>query len=411
MTLSLLLSASPARANGRFPAASHVLIGQGPSSRAISLRTTFGLLLSDDDGASFEWVCEERALWPVVPETGYDPPVELHRDGTTLVGSPRGLNRLRGACGLASSLALRGREVIDLATDGARATVFALTRDPGGGARVMRSDDAGVSFARTGDALRDAELTTLDVAPSLATRLYAAGRSADGTRPRFERSEDGGRSWTAATSLPSTLTELWVSGVSPADPDTVYVRAPRGLGTALLRSRDAGQSFTEVAATAGPMLGFAISDDGATVWYGGATDGLWRSTDGGARFERLSMTPVLCLRARGTALYACSDGPSVGWALARSIDQGRTFVPLLRFDAITGPARCPPTEAQSACEDRWTSLAPQLSQGRMDAGRAVTPPAGTTEGCGCGASAGGASGATWALLALLGVVRRRTVVR
>lgn len=413
LSLGALLCATAARGNGRFPAASHVALGQGPSARVIVLRATFGLLLSDDDGARFRWVCEERAVWPVVPEDGYDPPVELHRDGTTLVGSPRGLNALRGACELAPSLTLRGREVIDLAADGPRATVFALTRDPSG-VRVMRSDDGGGSFVRAGDALSDAAPTTLDAAPSNPARLYVAGRFRETDRARFDRSDDGGRTWTTSSPALADLTELWLSGVSPADPDTVFVRAPRGLGTALLRSRDAGRSFTEVAATTGPMLGFALSDDGATVWYGSATGGLWRSLDGGGRFERVSPTPVLCLRAQGPWLYVCSEWATAGWALARSMDQGRTLTPLLRFSELTGPAPCPPSEAQSACEDRWISLAPQLSPARVDAGAPppdpgpLPPRAGPSRGC---ASAPAGARRPWltlpALLALLVRARRR----
>ncbi|MFO0628469.1 MAG: sialidase family protein [Polyangiales bacterium] len=411
-SLALLLGASAARGNGRFPAASHVVLGEGPSARVIVLRATFGLLLSDDDGATFRWVCEERAVWPVVPETGYDPPVEVHRDGATLVGSPRGLNRLPTACALESSLTLRGREVVDLATDRTRATVFALTRDASGD-RVMRSDDGGASFARVGDARPDADLTTLDVAPSNPDRLYAAGRFRDSARARFDRSDDGGRSWTTSAPAPDGLSELWLSGVSRTDPDTVFVRAPRGLGTALLRSRDGGRSFTEVAATEGPMLGFALADDGTTVWYGSATGGLWRSLDGGARFERIADTPVLCLRAQGPWLYVCSAWATVGWALARSADQGRTLVPILDFSALTGPAACPPSEPQTACEDRWRSLAPQLASvtadagvRALDAGHAVPRPPTPSGGCAC-APAAGARVSALAVLALLVTRRRR----
>src|SRR6185312_5489891 len=47
----------PAAANGRFPQASQIVFS--PAGRAtIVMRTTFGLLVSHDHGASWQWICE-----------------------------------------------------------------------------------------------------------------------------------------------------------------------------------------------------------------------------------------------------------------------------------------------------------------------------------------------------------------
>lgn len=50
---------SMARANGRFPAAQQVVLGPGARSDVITLRTTFGPLVSRDGGRGFRWYCEE----------------------------------------------------------------------------------------------------------------------------------------------------------------------------------------------------------------------------------------------------------------------------------------------------------------------------------------------------------------
>src|SRR5436305_14459038 len=55
--LGLMLSGRPARADGAFPASEAILL---PADRpnSIGLATNFGLILSEDGGASWQWTCE-----------------------------------------------------------------------------------------------------------------------------------------------------------------------------------------------------------------------------------------------------------------------------------------------------------------------------------------------------------------
>src|SRR3954447_18748036 len=55
--LGLMLSGQRARADGAFPASEAILL---PADRpaSIALATNFGLILSEDGGASWQWTCE-----------------------------------------------------------------------------------------------------------------------------------------------------------------------------------------------------------------------------------------------------------------------------------------------------------------------------------------------------------------
>lgn len=416
-------------ANGRFPAASHVVLGRGAASRMIVLRTTFGLVVSDDAGESFRWICEDMTVWPNVLPLTYDPAVELHRDRAILIGHENGLNRMRNVCKVDPVPTASGRNIIDLATDGDAANLYAIEAVLGRPSRVLRSTDGGLTFSPQGLGVRDVLFTTLDVAPSQRTRVYAAGRGTNDQTPRFFRSDDEGVTLDRVEADFLGAQELWVSGVNPMDADTVFVRAVRGLGTLLMRSTDGGRHFTRIAETAGAMLGFAVSDDGRTVWYGGPLDGLWRSTDGGDRFERVSSTPVLCLRARADVLFVCSDWLTQGWALGRSMDQGRSVTPLVNFEQLPGPFACGVSEEHTVCVERWPMIlvnfmrerdlvAPRTPDaglragGSLDGGAPARSPAETRAGCDCNTGPGPARIAPYAwLLALCGIRARRRDAR
>src|SRR5262249_38652614 len=138
-----------------------------------------------------------------------------------------------------------------------------------------------------------------------------------------------------------------------SQPDVLYVRAdldapasvddagPGSGATALLRSDDGGAHFTEVGRTQGPMRGFALSDDGRSVWIGGpdARDGLSRSDDG-APFARVQDAHVECLRFHAGSLYVCHTFVPGGVMLSRSRDAGATLDPVVRFDQVQGPPAC-----------------------------------------------------------------------
>lgn len=424
----LILQSAPAEANGRFPRAQFLAVGPGRSDELFALRTTFGLVLSDDGGQRFRFFCEEAYQVP----DGYDAAVAWTGDGALLVGTPTGLATTRDLCDPTRGTGLDGHDVVDLAGDATGRSVLAAlqSRDAVPVLRVALTEDAGGAWEVPREGLEGEVPLTVEVAPSEPRRAYLTSAAWSGEALTFRRSDDGGRTWRAsAFRFPG---RPFVAGVDPARPDVVYVRAELPLsldggaldgGTALLRSDDGGDTFREAGRTRGAMLGFALSGDGRHVWIGspGDDDGLLRSDDGGP-FTRVNPAGVDCLRWQAGALYACEPlGGRAGTALlSRSADLGATRQVILRMeDVLPPPQRCPQGSiVRGFCSERWPAVRSfVLGQARGDAGAPdASPPmdasadAGSGRGggdCGCRAGARGEGGGVWWALAVVALRRRR----
>jgi hypothetical protein len=368
---ALAAEAPAASANGRFPAAQHVVMGPGDAARDIALRTTFGLLLSRDGGEHFGWMCEEAMLWPAAPPPGFDPPIEQGARGVVFAGLT-GLRHTADGCAVEEVLAGPPVAMADLTRHPGSGALFAVEATAGAANAVYRAAPDGRRFERLGAGVADVIFDTVEVAPSDPLRLYLTGRDQRNNRPRILRSDDGGVTLTALAGTPEGIDSAWVSGVDPNAADTLFVRATVGIGAALYRSTDGGRSFRRLVATPDPMLGFALAPDGRGVWVGGVATGLLRSDDGGDTFRRVHALPVLCLRHHAGALWACSDGAEGPFALGRSTDGGERFEVVLRFEdaaRLAGAVACPGAAAEARCADRWPSLrAELLASAPRDAG-------------------------------------------
>jgi photosystem II stability/assembly factor-like uncharacterized protein len=352
---------SPALANGRFPAAQHVVVGPGAASDVVALRVTFGLILSRDGGRTWRWMCEEGMFAPFVPASNFDAPIEVASRGSVVWGYEVGVRSTDDGC---KADDLRGAQMhtfFDLTATPRGDAIFAIESGQGVPNAVYRGDGETLEFRRLGAGVTNVNFDTIEVAPSDPMRLYVTGTDVNTFLPKLYRSGDGGANLTLLTpTTPGPADSWWIAGVDPRDPDTLFLRAPSGLRTDLLRSRDGGRTFARVASTNDPMLGFALSDDGRTVWYGSIAEGLFRSDDGGDSFRRVNPLPVLCLRQHAGALWACSDWVSHDFALGRSRDNGQTFEAMLRFgdnDRFLGPPVCDRrSEGAELCVERWPMM-------------------------------------------------------
>src|SRR5258706_14268009 len=81
--------ASPARANGRFPAANQLVVAAQDPSYLI-LRTTFGIMFSHDRGQNWDWVCEKAVGYGGLdhPSMGITKTGRLAGPVSGLAGSP-----------------------------------------------------------------------------------------------------------------------------------------------------------------------------------------------------------------------------------------------------------------------------------------------------------------------------------
>ncbi len=417
-----VVAAREARANGRFPAAQFVTVTDAPGGPHVALRATFGVVVSRDGGATWSWLCEEllgyatsgppwdaRIAW--APSPGGAPPA-------LLVGLPDGLSRAATLCE-APRVADARRDFTGDLTTTADGAVYWVSSNGTGANRLMVSRDGGATFTSLGTLPEGVLPETLEVS---GRRVYVTGVTVDPRRVVFFRSDDGGQRF---GELPVDLRggrDAFLSAIDPTSPDVVYVRSSRsddgGVpgATLLLRSRDGGRTFEEVTRTAGPMQGFALSGDGRTIWVGGtdSADALRRSDDGGRSFQRVADVNPLCLRWHAGALWVCAPHLRAGWALGRSTDGGRSITPVLRFESLTGPARCDPTTpAASLCAPRWPAVRALVAPdaGVMDAAvardAAVTPTPPPSD-CACRARpAALGSTLTWLSCAALALRRRR----
>ncbi|MBP7549098.1 MAG: glycosyl hydrolase [Gemmatimonadaceae bacterium] len=227
----------------------------------------------------------------------------------------------------------------------------------GGG--LWRTDDAGINWRNISDGqFTSSSIGAIAVAPSDPNVLYVGsgehairGQSSpygDGVY----KSTDQGRTWTNV-GLAATR-QISAVRVHPTDPNVVYVAAQgdRWKGTAergIYRSRDGGSTWTLVLkgmnATSGAsdlsmdpsnprILYAAFWDHQRTPWFvrsGGAGSGLWKSTDGGDTWTRLTQGLPALMGKIGVAVspaqpdrvFAIVEAEKGG--LYRSDDAGRTW--------------------------------------------------------------------------------------
>lgn len=435
--LALGLATAPAGANGRFPQAQQLVQAPSDPSRLV-LRATYGLLVSSDAGGSWHWICEQSIGYSGVE----DPAVGITAGGTLLAGIFDGLRvSSDGGCDFSSGGAeLEGRFVVDLSVDKVTPSrALALTSNGKGGGsfdtRLWESTDDGKTFTQIGT-LPDTLLgLTLDPAPSEPSRIYVSGLGGSAA-PTLQRSIDGGKTWVerpiaglAAGAAP------FLAAIDPKNADRVWLRATDSDTGRLLVSDDAGDSWTEVLAKPGYMLGFALSPDGATVSVGfgdpkggAAIDpdslGLWRAPTSSHAFERVFTGPVNCLTWTAAGLFACSSQFDQGFELGLASDPmfasgtKDPFTPLLTLTGLTGPLACS-TGSSAQCAAAWPATCELI--GKCDGpdggvggaagsgGGGASGDGGDGGGCGCRVAGGpaGASAGLAALLLLLALWRRQ----
>lgn len=397
--------AASARANGRFPASTAVVVTSG---RTILLGTTFGTVLSTDDGESWRWICEGAIGYGGT----FDPVYAVTGAGTLLAGiyDHLSISRDNGCSWSAAEgpLAQQWISDIDVARDG---TIWIATATSLGANDVYVSRNDGQSFAPTHVPEERTWWKRVRAAPSDSMRIYASGYrmnpDADATTgavPLSYRSDDGGAHWSRLPPARPNDPSVALLGVASTNRDLVFAHA-LGDGAQLLRSNDGGMTWTVVLTLAGPIEGFAIEPDGAHLIAGGAQGNgeVYVSSDGGLTWHRPAQPPKLACAGshQDGTLYGCGANFTPDFfALGRSTDHGESWSPRFRFADLRGPIECPfGTAVKNQCEPMWPALAKnfgiETAGDRPDAA-VVAPPTKPT-GCGCGLAA----------VLLFGVRRRR----
>jgi len=383
------------------PAASAFAFDPSDANR-IYMRTTFGLLVAADQGHTWDWICE-RSLGSIGPE---DPTVGVFADGTLAATLTEGLSVTHDhACtfGLQGG-DLANRIFVDLAVRKsapssavAVSSGYALMVDDAGNplfsSQVFVTINNGATWSARGAALDPTLLVeTIDWSDADPNRMYISAARGVGTTPSgvILESDDAGKTWAehAVDLITPAERAPFIAALDPKNADVLYVRTGGTITSPsrLLVSKDAGKSWTKALAITGPMLGFALSDDGAKIFAGGPLDGIYQASTSALSFTKKNALPVQCLASHGSDLWACSDEFS-GFTAGVSHDDGTTFEPRLHLRDVRGPLACPSgTPTSQLCTTDWPNqevLLGIISGASLDAGADASSeaPFVTTGGC------------------------------
>jgi photosystem II stability/assembly factor-like uncharacterized protein len=397
---------------------------------------TWGLVLSRDGGATWRWMCEAAVGYGGI----YDPDYEWLPDGAIAATTFEGVRVNRDGCTFeATSLGNKMVTQLALASDN---TLFAAASDASD-AGIYASSDGGHTFElRSAPAGVGTWWQSLEVAPSNPRRIYASGYivANDANRPQLGsdstvrdarddgkqlllyRSDDGGATFTKLSSHPfhpySEYSTLEIAAVSPLDPDLVFVRVTGvrgGLGDVVYRSPDGGATWKQVLYAADSLHAFAARRDGTVVASTATDPGLYRSTDGGQRFESLPADEAYSCFAEdqhGT-MWACGQNFGRGAAISRSADLA-TWTPILRFSEVADPVECPVgTTQHDHCAANWCAIAAQFGIPtfgcKIELGGEL--PAAPHHPGGCCDGGAGVAALPGAAIAVLALRRRRRAAR
>jgi photosystem II stability/assembly factor-like uncharacterized protein len=361
VVLGCVASSRHAAANGRFPAATQLVMDQSDSLHLL-VRTTYGLLESTDGGNTWMWICDQ-----VVGFGPYDDPaIGIGARGALLAGLANAdgvsMSRDHGCSWSRARPPLLGEIVVDLAvhpTDAARAVVITSTAGADDAGRptyrtlLVETADNGQSWHLAGKPLPDDLFAdTVDFAPSRPGRIYMSATRVATGKGVVARTDDDGQTWTLTDLLVDEPHSPWIGSVDPLDADKIYVRLSEDGGDRLLMSSDGATTFTQLYRFHGPMLGFALSPDGSRLAIGGPQDGILVGSAPSFDFQQTSGVLASCLTWRQSGLFACgsiADGFTVGL----SHDEGKTFAALYALEQFC-PRTCPADSTFSAvCPVRW----------------------------------------------------------
>jgi photosystem II stability/assembly factor-like uncharacterized protein len=197
---------------------------------------------------------------------------------------------------------------------------------------LYRSVDGGRSWSFEGLSGKDA----MNLARPTDGVIWTAGHNV------LARSADGGASWSDVR--PTGLPTLDVHGfaVDPKHPQTLYAAIA---GQGLYRSTDGGESFARISRTVGPaVMALAVTPD-AHILAGDMQKGLLRSGDDGKTWHRTLAQGVM-----GLALNPADPKQAIatGSAIFVSRNQGESWREALPLSGGAGPVAWSPSNPKIA---------------------------------------------------------------
>ncbi len=430
-TIVAVAAAPVARANGRFPATTSISFRKGTPHQLL-LASTIGVLLSQDDGKSFYWICDQAVFGD--NNNTYDPDYQVATDGTIYANTNAGLRVSRdGGCTWEIAQVepgLPSQKWVDAEALGPNDELWLTQAEGGMPNDVFESTDGGHTFQSKGLSSQTIWWKSVQVAASDANVVYVSGYEVTQTAPdggliapqvHVLRSDDGGGKWTELPTTDfafSTSPLVLVMAVSPTDPQTVFAisqAADPPMGDKLYRSTNGGANWTLVLDTTAPVRDVVFLQDGSVLV--GTPMGAWQApTPTGTFAPVANPLQLACVGQREDgSIFGCGanwdpDNMALGKTGPATVGP---WSKVFRFVEMKGPLSCPSGTIQhDTCElQLWPSVKEQF--GIMDPDGAPmpdaqAPPPKTATGC---CESGGASGLETAVIVVLAVVIGGWLVR
>jgi photosystem II stability/assembly factor-like uncharacterized protein len=189
------------------------------------------------------------------------------------------------------------------------AAIGEISGGPGNG--VYRSTDSGITWTRLsgGFPVQEVGRITLAIAPAAPAVLYAAiqdafgGSGASGTLLGIWKTQDSGATWIRLTATGASCdTQCWYDlllAVHPVDANIVYFG-----GVQLFRSTDGGARFQNILGNIHvDQHAFAFHPDNAATVFAGNDGGIYRSRDGGNTWTSLNTNIAITQFYNGISLH------------------------------------------------------------------------------------------------------------
>ncbi|MFL5436054.1 MAG: WD40/YVTN/BNR-like repeat-containing protein [Myxococcales bacterium] len=401
-------------ADGAFPDELSVMLPENVPNE-ILLGTNFGLVISQDQGKSWRYVCEPYITGSVNDNVNF---YQAAKNGTVIATSFNGFWRSEdGGCTwtrAGATAALVARDLFIDANDPLFVVAIAANLSAGRADEVRVSHDGGITFQgpvySTPNRLSGVEIARSDRNVVYVTEISDDPRAA--AEAFLLTSLDGGQTFDAVNRVQLPVppgTEVTIAAVDPKLAGTVYLRLQNGLqrSDAVAVTADRGATLTNALTITGTTVlsTFLIAADG-TLLAGTTSSDLYAAPAGTTAFQKRTGPRARCLGQRAgdpaAPIYACGDGFLDGYNLGISIDGAQTFTPVMKFTDIAGPLTCP--AVTQACAAQFALLQQTLGIAPPPA-----PPPSSGGGGGSPAKPGcsSAGGGTILGLVALALGRRR----
>jgi hypothetical protein len=351
-----LAHAAPAQADGGFPDPRQILLPVERPQQVI-VATNFGLLFSEDSGATWAFSCEQPLAAYAGPYLLTPPPAQrlvAVAPSAGLVYSDDESCTWQAARGNVASV-LPYALAVD-PSDSMRVFVVGVPRDDlHGGESIYVSHDGGATFGQAiFTAPPEHALLGVLVAPNQPTTLLAALFSGTTRHASLLRSEDQGTTWQVVADHSETFGEnpFDLLAIDPSEPARLFARVLASPDEFLAISDDGGASFRLAASVPGKLNAFLQLESGTLLVAGqsGTEAVAYRSTDRGHTFEPWASAPrVHALAERAGRLYLAADNYLDGYAIGESADEGATIRPLAGFKDVSTVKSCVSAACAKSC--------------------------------------------------------------